>query len=143
MNAAYKIRDNEFSSPRTRIEKQGAVNHSTIAVFLPLHKLKEWEETPRMKEGNWEARHGKKESDSGKQMVVLLVSTANLKHLPHPMSRSSAFVQEERLAKVRDSGFQEELPARVYQTFNFQKALQRLNKKYHFLRVHDENCLSS
>ena len=97
-----------------------------------------------MKEGNWEARHGKKKVIVAVQMVVLLLSTASL--LPYAPPSLCALLHSSKgkgSSKFRDSGFQEELPARVYQTFNFQKALQRLNKKYHFRRVHDENCLSS
>ena len=55
-----------------------------------------------MKEGNWEARHGKKKVIVAVQMVVLLLSTASLLPASPTLSlRSFAFVQGERLFKVR------------------------------------------
>lgn len=78
-NAAYKKRDNEFSSPRTGIERQGVVNHSTIAVFLPL-AIVEWKETPRHRGGNWEATYGEKKEIVADR-VVFLLSTAHGKTL--------------------------------------------------------------
>lgn len=62
--AAYKIRDNEFSSPRTQIEKQGAVNHTGSGVSSP--RYLEWEETPCKKGRKWEALAWGKESDSSR-----------------------------------------------------------------------------
>lgn len=79
--AAYFIRDNEFSSPRTGIEKQGVVNERENTAFLPLGREGVCYTHPTPRGGDGEATSGRKKEIVADR-VIFLLCTSYRKALP-------------------------------------------------------------